>query len=115
MASTVNPAAASDKLSDLELRLGRLESVKASVGNQFGVATPPRQSLWITNLLQGVTLVTIAASAFWLGSLSSTVSSTSAKVDRLTDAVSGSKDSLSSRASVIETKLDEINKKFDNR
>ena len=31
MASTVNPPAASDKLSDLELRLGRLESVRASV------------------------------------------------------------------------------------
>jgi hypothetical protein len=80
------------------------------------VAPPSRPpSLWITNALQSITLAAIVGCAFWLGSLNATVSNTSAKVDKLTDTISGvAKESLSNRTSVLETKLDEINKKLDN-
>ena len=115
VAATVSPSI-SDKVSELENRLRHLESVRASMSNSVGVPSPPKPpSLWLTNLLQGVTLVTIAASAFWLGSLSSTVSSTSNKLDKLNESVMGvSRDSVSSRMSVIETKLDSLDKKLDS-
>jgi hypothetical protein len=76
---------------------------------------PPTQSglsWWATTLLQGVTLVAIVSCAFWLGSLSTTVSNTSQKLDKLSDGVVGvSRDSLSNRMIAIETKLNDI----DNR
>lgn len=114
MAATINPPTV-DRITELETRLRQLESVRASMSNAIGVASPPKApSLWLTNILQGVTLVTIAAAAFWLGSLSSTVAATSGKVDKLTEAVTGvSRESLSSRVSVIETKLDAIDQKLD--
>jgi hypothetical protein len=113
MATSVTPPL-DEKVSQIENRLRQLESMRVSVGTAPVASAPRPPSLWFTNLLQGVTLVTIAACAFWLGSLSSTVSTTSGKLDKLNDAVMGiSKDSLSSRVSVIETKLDEANKKLD--
>lgn len=113
--SSVTTHSERERLSQLETRLDRLEKIGTTVVQ----ATPstsqsPPQSLWLTNILQGVTLVTIAACAFWLGSMSSTVSSTSTKVDKLSDAVVGtSKDSLNSRMAVMETKLDGMNSKLD--
>jgi hypothetical protein len=69
---------------------------------------------WITTALQSVTLVTIVGCAFWLGSLSNTVTNTSQKLDKLNDGIAGiSKDSVSNRLIAIETKLDSIEKKLD--
>ncbi|PWT83228.1 MAG: hypothetical protein C5B44_00935 [Acidobacteria bacterium] len=96
----------SEKIAQLEDRLHKIESFRAS-------STQPL-SLWLTNILQGVTLVTIGACAFSLGSLSSTVSATSTKLDKLNDAVIGvSRESLSNRVSIIETKLDSLSGRVD--
>src|SRR6266849_6412292 len=77
-------------------------------------AVPPSQSgisVWVTTALQSVTLVVIVGCAFWLGSLSTTVTNTSQKLDKLNDGVVGiSRDSVSSRLATIETKLDAIGK-----
>jgi hypothetical protein len=71
---------------------------------------------WITTALQSVTLVTIVGCAFWLGSLSTTVASTSQKLDKLNDAVVGvSRDSVSNRLVAIETKLELIEKNTQSR
>lgn len=99
MAASVTPSA-TDKMAELEKRIQQMESVGGS---------PPMKppSLWLTNLLQGVTLVTVIGAAFWLGSLGSTVNATATKLDKLSDAVSGtSRDSLTSRITVLETKFD---------
>jgi len=80
------------------------------------LASPSRSGIsgWLTAALQSVTLVAIVACAFWLGSLSTTVSNTSQKVDKLNDGVVGvSRDSLSSRLIAIETKLDIINRRIE--
>ena len=68
---------------------------------------------WVTTAMQSVTLVTIVGCAFWLGSLSTTVSRTSQNLDKLNDAVVGvSRDSVSNRLIAIETKLENIDKKI---
>ena len=117
--TTVTPPAppARDRIAELEARLSHLESFRASMSNAVGVAPPAKPpSLLFTNLLQGVTLVTVVAAAFWLGSLNGTVSATASKLDKLSDSVSGaSRDSMSSRLSVIETRLDSLDKKLDKR
>lgn len=70
---------------------------------------------WVTAALQGVTLVTIVACAFWLGALSTTVANTSQKLDKLNDGVVGiSRDSLSNRLIAIETKLDIIDRRLES-
>ena len=82
---------------------------------------PTRSRLHI--IVEFIGVVAIAGAIFWLGTLSSTVSSTASKVDKMSDALIGvSKDSLSSRIAVmetkmtaIETKLDAIDKKLDSR
>jgi hypothetical protein len=77
--------------------------------------TSPNIAGWVATLLQSVTLVTIVGCAFWLGSLSTTVSNTSQKLDKLNDGIVGiSKDSLSNRLATIETKLDNIDKKLES-
>src|SRR5215472_915544 len=71
-------------------------------------------SSWLATALQGITLAAIVGFAFWFSSLSNTVSNTSQKVDKLNDAVVGvSRDSLSNRLTVIETKLDAIDKRIE--
>lgn len=70
---------------------------------------------WVTTALQSVTLLAIVACAFWLGQLSTTVSNTSQKLDKLNDGVVGiSRDSLSNRLTTIETKLDIIGKAIES-
>jgi len=70
---------------------------------------------WLVTTLQGITLATIVGCAFWLGSLSSTVSRSAEKLDKLSDAVMNpSRDGMANRLSVIETKLDTINEKLEN-
>ena len=85
-----SPVDLSDRVSGLEGRLSKLEKRKI-----------------LTGVVQVGTLLAIISFAFWLGTLSSTVNDTSRKLDKLNDAVIGSsKDSLSNRLSIIETKLD---------
>lgn len=118
--TTVTPAPppAPDKVAELESRLRHLESLRASVSNMGVAATPVAAppSLWLTNILQGLTLATAIGAAFWLGSLSGTVNASAAKIDKLTDSVAGtSRESISSRLSVIETRLDTMDKKLDSK
>jgi hypothetical protein len=111
MSASVTPSIA-DKIGELEKRIQQMESVRGELASPAPPMKPP--SLWLTNLLQGVTLVTVMGAAFWLGSLSSTVSATATKVDKLVDAVSGtSRYSLTSRITVIQTKLDVFETKLD--
>ena len=57
-------------------------------------------------MLQIGTLIAVLSFAFWLGSLSTKVSMQS---DKLNESVAGaSRDSISSRLSVIETKIDAL-------
>ena len=64
-----------------------------------------RPHTW-TNVLQIGTLIAVLSFAFWLGSLSTKVSMQS---DKLNESVAGaSRDSISSRLSVIETKIDAL-------
>lgn len=108
MASTVNPSAP-DKITELEARLHQLETSRAET---VELKTP---SLGLTNMLQGVTLAMVVACAFWLGSLSSTVSTTAVRLERLESAVLGaSRDSVISRLAVVETRLDGIDRKLDS-
>src|SRR6267143_3654784 len=77
-----------DYLKSLEERLAREDPLRSSP--QAASATPPTQSGlsgWVTTVLQSVTLVTIVGCAFWLGSLSTTVSNTSQKLDKLSDGI----------------------------
>ena len=75
----------------------------------------PNIAGWVTTTLQSVTLLAIVGGAFWLGQLSTTVSNTSQKLDKLNDGVVGiSKDSLSNRLTTIETKLDNLDKKLES-
>ena|SRR6267378_2758958 len=64
---------------------------------------------WLSPVLQSVTLVTVIGCAFWLGSLSNTVSRTAQSVDKLTE----SKELMGNRLTAIETKLDAIDRKLD--
>jgi hypothetical protein len=59
----------------------------------------------------GLSLAMIVGVAFWLGGMSTKVSDSSMKVDKIYAVVLENKDSLASRTSVIETKLDVIDKK----
>jgi hypothetical protein len=109
---TISPGVAQE-LTQLKKRIIQLESGRATIAPQPTFKSP---SLWLTNMLQGVTLAAIVGCAFWLGALSSTISSASMKVDKLADSVAGaSKESLSRRISVIETKLDSLDKRLDSK
>jgi len=89
------------------------ERMPESVG-RVATASQSGVSGWVTTALQSVTLVTIVGCAFWLGSLSTTVTTTAQKLDKLNDGVVGiSKDSLSNRLTTIETKLDNLDKKLE--
>ena len=63
--------------------------------------------------LPGITLLTIIGFSFWLGTLSSTIKQTSDKVDKVYSQVLESKDSLTARTSVVEAKLEVMDKKLD--
>lgn len=64
--------------------------------------------------LSGLSIVGVLAFAFWLGSLSATVSTSSQTVTRVYGAVAENKDSLLVRTGVIEHRLDNIEKRLDN-
>lgn len=100
----------SDVLSGMESLVSRAEALqRRGVDDEGDRASNFPQ--WLTSILQGVTLATVIGSAFWLGSLSATVSRSAEKVDKLNDAVMGvGRDGISNRLSVIETKLDGLDK-----
>jgi len=62
--------------------------------------------------LSGVSLVLLLGFAFWLGTLSTKVSTSSDTIDKVYRSVSGDRDSLQSRTSVIESKLTSIDNKL---
>jgi hypothetical protein len=62
----------------------------------------------------GVSLAVLLGDVFWLGSMKSTVTTASDKVDKMYQIALENKDSLASRTSVIETKLDAIDKKLSD-
>ena len=73
----------------------------------------PRPEFRFPNFYEGVTLVGIISAAFWLGTMSADLKRNSDKLDKLSSAVSESKDSLLSRMSAIEVKVDAINEKIE--
>jgi hypothetical protein len=94
-----------------------LRPLEARGVGQEGNATPSLGSAvpgWLAPILQGFTLLAIISCAYWLGTLSSTVSHNSTKLDTVYQAVLASKDGLSSRTSAIEAKLEGIDKKLDH-
>jgi hypothetical protein len=113
MATNISPS----EIEELRRRISSLEAMPISTRQ-----AAPRTS-WLLGIIQTLSFAGILGAAFWLESLNSTVASTAAKVDRLTDAMtSASKDSLNSRMAVMETritaidtKLDTIDKKLDRR
>lgn len=74
----------------------------------------PKNLSFFSTLLQGVTILAIISFAFWLGQLSSKISETSTKVDRLYGLTVESRDSLSARLSAVQAKIDAIDKKLDS-
>ena len=92
----------------IEERLDRLENMRTTVGFPGPAQPQVRPHTW-TNVVQIGTLIALLSFAFWLGSLSTKVSMQSDKLDKLNESVAGaSRDSISSRSSVIETKIDAL-------
>jgi len=64
--------------------------------------------------MSGLSLVILLGFAFWLGSLTSTVSTSSDTISRVYGAVSENKDSLQARTSVIESRLINVEGRLTN-
>lgn len=86
-----------DHLMLLEARLKRVESRS-----------------WVFNVFGSITLVGIVGFAFFLGTMNNAITRASEKSDKIYTVVLEAKDSLASRTSVIESKLDSIDKKLDS-
>ncbi|MCA1567829.1 MAG: hypothetical protein LC803_19720 [Acidobacteria bacterium] len=95
-----------ERLHQLEERLAALDVSKP------WFATFPT---WVLNLLSGLSLVVVLGFAYWLGSLSTSLKQNTEKTDKLYSIVLESKDSLTARLGVIETKLDSIDRKLSER
>src|SRR5947209_3211962 len=100
-----------ERLTYIEARLAELTAYRSAAPLPTNV---PANS-WLSNLLQGVTLLSIIGFAFWLGSLSNKIADNSTKIDKLYGIVLESRDSISSRLSGIEAKLDAIDKKISEQ
>lgn len=116
MASRVPPGS----IPDLETKLHEMEErIVERIRREYAPAPAPRatvdESAWLAKVLPGVTLLSIIAFAFWLGSLHNTIKQNSEKLDKISGVVLESKDSLTSRTSIIEAKLDSIDKKLTDR
>ena len=70
---------------------------------------PPMIPVWLTPLLQGITLVGLLGFAFWVGSVSTTVNSTAETVKEL----SAAKEQITNRLTAIETKLNAVGNATD--
>ncbi len=103
-----------NELNELEDRIKALESRYSTVTAPPAMPVAPEKpnNHWVSNLLQGVTLITIVGFAFWLGTLSTNLRQNTEKVDKMYSVVLESKDSISARLAVIETKLDAIDKRL---
>jgi hypothetical protein len=97
-----------ERLTYIEARLDKLNEAMY----RSAMPTNGTPHSWLSNLLQGVTLLSIIGFAFWLGSMSNKISDSSAKIDKLYSVVLESRDSISSRLSGIEAKLDGIDNKL---
>ena len=94
---------------DVEERLRRIEERINAAGASLYPGAAPLLVRWAP----GITFVSIIAFAFWLGALTNTASQNSAKLDRVYGIVIESRDSLSSRTSVIEAELGAIDQRLD--
>ncbi len=113
MATHISPSEAAElrrKISQLE---NRQTSVTALPLSKAEVKIPT----WLALVNVGTILTVvfaIVAFSYYLGSLNNTVSTTALRVERLENAVTGaSKDSLSGRMAVVETKLGSVETKLD--
>jgi hypothetical protein len=109
MATQTSPPRVS---SDLENRVRALESRHLTTTIPTSSLPENHNNSWFTNLLQGVTLAALVGFAFWLGTLSTSIKQSSERVDKIYGVVLESKDSMSARLNIIETKLDTIDKKL---
>ena len=104
MAATLPPT--TEAIEELRRQIGEL---RKAVNSPNSSALPS----WLSPLLQGVTILTIAAGGFWLGSVNRSVTQTSDRVDKIYTILVESKDSLAARTSVSEARLESIDKKLD--
>ncbi len=89
---------------------GNSRTKKADLSLEQRIAHVESLIKWLLTS-SGVTFATVVGIAFWLGGMSNKLTTSSAKVDKVYELVLENKDSLASRTSVIETKLDSIDKK----
>ncbi len=96
----------------VEERLARLESMATTVVPSIPPAPTAKIPTWLAVLNVGTLLAVVIAVvtfAFYLGGLNNTAITTAQNLDKLNTAVVGtSRDSIASRLSVIETKLDAL-------
>ena len=96
-----------ERLAVLEARLDNLMLLEARIKRV-------ESRSWVINVFGGIGIVEIATFAFFLGSMNNSITRLADKTDKIYNVVlESSKDSLASRTSVIESKLDNIDKKID--
>jgi hypothetical protein len=70
---------------------------------------------WLTPLLQGMTVVVVIGSVFWMGQLIGTVSTKVDALQRSVDKIIDWKDSAAVSIGSLHTKVDGISSKLDER
>ncbi len=112
MATQTSPPQTQPFNPDLERRVQALETRHLTT-NVPPTSLPEKPSnSWFANLFQGLTLAAIVGCAFWLGTLNTGIKQNTERVDKIYGIVLESRDSMSARLSVIETKLDAIDRKL---
>ena len=114
MATTTPPRPALEKrIKELEEAVAGLSRFNTIVAQAPAAPAVPERRSWLEKWFPGISLVAFAAFAFWLGSIHSSLSHYADRTEKVYSIILESKDSLSARTSVIESKLDAINKKLD--
>jgi hypothetical protein len=70
---------------------------------------------WLTPLLQGMTVVVVIGSVFWMGQLIGTVSTKVDALQKSVDKIIDWKDGAAVSIGSLNTKVDSINSKLDDR
>jgi hypothetical protein len=98
----------------IEERLARLEGIRTTFAPPVPTTEHAKIPTWLGVVNAGTLLaviIAIGSFGYYLGGINSTLSATSANVEKLNNAVTGtSRESITNRLSVIETKIDSINK-----
>lgn len=89
------------RIREIELNMERLSRVNTNVAPV--PATDPRS--WLERWFPGISLVAFTAFAFWLGTISATVNNAVARTEKVYGIVLESKDGLTARTSVIESRI----------